>query len=146
MDNPSDTRFLNLTVEDPDPFLAKQIVDKVATTSSDYIGDIMEVVPPKLIEDGEIPIKQSSPNNIRNAILGVLAGAMLVCGIIAVEVLLNDTVCTEEDVAKYLGMTVLASVPLREGEKKESRREKKKNAAAGGKKKGASGKQGEKGA
>lgn len=146
VDNPSDTRFLNLTVEDPDPFLAKQIVDKVATTSSDYIGDIMEMVPPKLIEDGEIPIKQSSPNNIRNAILGVLAGAMLVCGIIAVEVLLNDTVCTEEDVAKYLGMTVLASVPLREGEKKESRREKKKNAAAGGKKKGASGKQGEKGA
>lgn len=124
VENPADTRFLNLTVTNPDPILAKQIVDKVATTSSDYIGDIMEMVPPKLIEDGEVPLMKSSPNNTRNAILGLLAGAMLVCGIIAVEILLNDTICTEDDVAKYLDLTVLASVPLREGEKSEKRESK----------------------
>lgn len=122
--NPEDTRFLNLTVTNPDPFLAKQIVDKVATTSSDYIGDIMEMVPPKLIEDGEVPLFKSSPNNTKNAILGFLAGAMLVCGIISVEILLNDTICTEEDVTKYLDLTVLASVPMREGEKSEKKENK----------------------
>lgn len=125
IENPSDTRFLNVTVRNPDPRLAKQIVDEVATTASDYIGDIMEMVPPKLIEDGEIPMFQSSPSNAKNAVLGALAGMMLVCGIIALEILLNDTICTEEDVTKYLGITVLASVPFREGEKKEQRREKK---------------------
>lgn len=138
--NPSDTRFLNLTVTNPDPFLAKQIVDKVATTSSDYIGDIMEMVPPKLIEDGEVPLFKSSPNNTKNAILGLLAGAMLVCGIIAVEILLNDTICTEEDVTKYLDLTVLASVPLREGEKKENRKDEKKKAKASDKNKKKTGK------
>lgn len=141
VENPADTRFLNLTVTNPDPFLAKQIVDKVATTSSDYIGDIMEMVPPKLIEDGEVPLFKSSPNNTKNAVLGMLVGAMLVCGIIAVEILLNDTVCTEEDVAKYLDLTVLASVPLREGEKsekkenKENKKELKKKAPEKNKKK-----------
>ena len=127
IENPSDTRFLNVTVRNPDPRLAKQIVDEVATTASDYIGDIMEMVPPKLIDDGEIPMFQSSPSNTKNAILGAVAGMMLVCGIIALEILLNDTICTEEDVTKYLGITVLASVPLREGQKKEQRREKKAN-------------------
>lgn len=130
VENPTDTRFLNVTVQNPDPLLAKQIVDEVATTSSDYIGDIMEMIPPKLIEDGEVPMMKSSPSNGRNAILGALMGIVLVCGIIAMEILMNDTICTEEDVTKYLDMTVLASVPLREGEKKESRQDKKKRAKA----------------
>lgn len=116
IDNPADTRILSITAEDPDPFLAKQIADKVASTSSEYIGDIMEMVPPKLIEDGQIPIEKSSPSNTRNALLGALAAVVLVCGVITVEVIMNDTVRSEEDVAKYLGLTVLASVPEREGE------------------------------
>ncbi len=126
VENLSDTRFLNITVEDPDPLLAAQIVNKVASIASDYIGDIMEMIPPKLIEDGEVPEKKSSPKNVRNAVLGALAGIMLACGIIAAEVLMNDTLSTEEDVEKYLNMAVLASVPLREGEKKGGRRRKKK--------------------
>lgn len=35
----------------------------------------------------------------------------------------NDTIQTEEDVEKYMGLTVLASVPLREGEAEENKNE-----------------------
>ena len=31
--------------------MAKQIVDDIANTASDYIGEIMEMVPPKMIEE-----------------------------------------------------------------------------------------------
>lgn len=116
IDNPTDTRILSIMAEDPDPYLAKQIADKVASTASEYIGDIMEMVPPKLIEDGEVPKEKSSPSNTRNALLGALAAMVLVCGGISVGVVLNDTVRSEEDVTKYLGVTVLASVPERQGE------------------------------
>lgn len=109
--NDSDTRILTLTITDPDPELAKLIVDQVANSASDYIGDIMEMIPPKLIEDGEIPLYPVSPNNKRNVILGAMAGIILVCGIITVGVLLDDTVKTEDDVERYLGLTVLASIP-----------------------------------
>ena len=121
IDNPQDTRILSISVEDPDPAMAKLIADKIATTSSDYIGDIMEMVPPKLIEEGEIPILRSSPSNAKNALIGSLLGAVLVCGAITVNVVMNDTIRTEEDVAKYLGLSVLASVPEREGEKPEDK-------------------------
>ena len=121
IDNPQDTRILSISVEDPDPSMAKLIADKIATTSSDYIGDIMEMVPPKLIEEGEIPILRSSPSNVKNALIGSLLGAVLVCGAITVNVVMNDTIRTEEDVAKYLGLSVLASVPEREGEKPEDK-------------------------
>ena len=101
IDNPQDTRILSISVEDPDPSMAKLIADKIATTSSDYIGDIMEMV--------------------KNALIGGLLGAVLVCGAITVNVVMNDTIRTEEDVAKYLGLSVLASVPEREGEKPEDK-------------------------
>ena len=107
--------------QDPDPAMAKLIADKIAVTSSDYIGDIMEMVPPKLIEEGEVPILKSSPSNTKNALIGGFIGAVLVCGFITVNVILNDTIRTEEDVTKYLGLSVLASVPEREGEKPEDK-------------------------
>ena len=117
IDNPQDTRILSISVEDPDPNMAKMIADKIATVSSDYIGDIMEMVPPKLIEEGEVPVLKSSPSNAKNALIGGLLGAVLICGLITVQVVMNDTIRTEEDVTKYLGLSVLASVPEREGEK-----------------------------
>lgn len=121
IDNPADTRILSISVMDPDPQLAKTIADKIASTASDYIGDIMEMVPPKLIEDGEVPLMKTSPSNTKNAVIGGLVGALLVSGLVTVRVVLNDTVRTEEDVTKYLGLSVLASVPQRKGETPEDK-------------------------
>lgn len=116
--NPNDTRILTVTVTDPDPYRAKAIVDCVAETASDYIGEIMEMIPPKIIENGTVATRKTSPSNGKNAVLGALAGMVLVCGVIVIQVIMNDTVRTEEDVERYLGLTVLASVPLREGEER----------------------------
>lgn len=121
IENPADTRILSISAEDPSPEMAKKIVDAVARTSSDYIGDIMEMVPPKLIEPGEIPLEQSSPNYILFTAAGALAGALLVCAVLAVRVIFDDTVKDEEDVARYLGLSVLALVPEREGEVSEDK-------------------------
>lgn len=140
IDNPQDTRILSITVKDPNPEMAKKIVDQVARTSSEYIGDIMEMVPPKMIESGEIPTDKSSPNHRKHALMGAMAGAFLVCGMIVLEVILNDTIRTEEDVERYLGLTVLAVVPERAGEIAEDKESMAKNTRKGRKKTGIFGK------
>lgn len=129
--NPSDTRILNISVTDADPQMAKTIADAVAETSSDYIAEIMEMIPPKIIESGEIPTQKTSPSNTKNAILGAMVGCVAVCGIIVLEVLMNDTVRTEDDVERYLGLSVLAMVPAREGEEYEDKEALAKNVKAG---------------
>lgn len=111
INNPSNTRIISLTIEDGDPVRAKTIVDEVATVSSNYIGDIMELVPPKLIETGVIPIEKSSPNHKKNTLIGALVGAMLVSGIVVLKTILNDSIKSEDDVERRLGLTVLAVVP-----------------------------------
>lgn len=113
--NQQDTRILTIEVQDPDPHRAKAITDKVADTSAEYIGEIMEMTPPKMIEDGEIPINRTSPSTKRNAVMGALVGMVLVCGIVVLRVILNDSIKTEDDVERYLKLSTLAVIPLRGG-------------------------------
>lgn len=61
IDNPSDTRILSITAKDPDPVLAKDLADAVAKTSSNYIGDIMEMVPPKSLRRVLFRKKKQAP-------------------------------------------------------------------------------------
>ncbi len=114
IDNPSDTRIMTVTVENGDPVMAKTIVDEIARTASGYIASIMEMVPPKIVEEGQVARFQSSPSVKKNALMGAAAGGVLVCGILTLLVVLNDTVRTEEDVERYLGLSTLAQVPERE--------------------------------
>ena len=117
INNPSGTRILTLSIEDADPVWAKTIVDQVARTASDYIGDIMEMVPPKLIEDGEIPSEKTSPHTKRNAMIGAALGMLIVCGITVLQVEMNDSIRSEDDIEKYLGLSVLAFIPEQNDEK-----------------------------
>ena len=55
--------------------MAKKIADTLAKTSSDFIGDKMEVTPPKIIEEGEVPTVKTSPNTKKNVLIGALAGS-----------------------------------------------------------------------
>ena len=121
INNPKDTRILSISATDPDPQMAKAIADSIANTSSEYIGDIMEMIPPKLIEAGVVPEEKTSPSNVKNAVIGAAIGFLGVCGIIIMEVLLNDTIRTEDDVEHYLKLSVLAIVPERKGEEKEDK-------------------------
>ena len=119
LENPKDTRILYLTVTDPNPYMAKAIVDEIANAASDYIGEIMEMTPPKLIEDGMVATVQTSPNVKKNAAVGSLVMLVLACGVITLSVIMNDTIRSEEDVFKYLELPVLAVVPERKDSKVE---------------------------
>lgn len=127
IDNPVDTRILSITVTDSDPVRAKAIVDEVANTSSEYIGDIMEMIPPKIIEEGVVAPYPFTPNVKKYAVLGALLGAVLVAGIVTVKVILNDSIKTEEDIEKYLDLSVLAVVPMKkDSQSKEDKKAKRK--------------------
>ena len=111
IENPTDTRILTLTVTDGDPVMAKTIVDAITDRVSEYIGDIMEMEAPKIIEYGQVSMEPVSPNVMRNAAIGGVLGIVAVCGIVTLMVVMNDTVRTEDDVEKYLGLSTLAVIP-----------------------------------
>lgn len=125
IENPADTRMLYLTVNNPDPIVAQELVDELSEVSSRYIGDKMEVTPPKIIETGEVALYPDSPNVKKTALLGVLAGLIVSAGIVIVLNLMNDTVKTEEDIAKYLELATFAVVPDKNSVRRNKSKEKK---------------------
>lgn len=57
---------------------------------------------------------------MKNTMLAAAVGFVLVIGIIVLQVLLDNKINTEEDVTKYLDMTVLGVIPqYDQGGKKE---------------------------
>lgn len=110
---PEDTRIMEITVEYPDPEMAKTIVDEVAAVGAKFIEEQMEVVPPKIIEEGEIPKEQTSPSMMKNVAVGGMAGFVLAAGIVVLLTIMDDTIKSEDDVERYLGLSTLASIPDR---------------------------------
>lgn len=128
IENPSDSRILEISVQNADPEMAKKIVDEIANVASNYIGDKMEVIPPKIIETGKIPTVQSSPSMKKNVAMGFILGIVAAAAVVVVITIMDDTLKSEDDIAKYLGVSVLAVVPDRKdyvnykGKKRKKRR------------------------
>lgn len=111
--NPNDTRILVLQVEHEDPQMALDIVREIALEASYFIGDMMEVVPPKIIDNGVVPLYPTSPNTMKNTIIGIMLGLLLSGGIVVLRTVLDDTIKSEDDIEKYLGLSTLSAVPDR---------------------------------
>ena len=119
------SRIIKISVLDPDPNHAKQIVDQVALTASEFLSDMIESKACKIIEKGVVTSVPAAPSKRRNTLLGGIIGGGLICGLIIQKEILNDTIRTEEDVEKYVGLKVLTSVPD-QGKKKRKRFRKRK--------------------
>lgn len=117
--NTSDTRMLDITVTDSDPEEAAAIANEYADVGAKYISEKMKTDEPTLMSSARVPVNPYSPSKAKNILLGFLGGFVLACAFIVVRILLDDTYKTAEDIRKYTGMVVLASVPLAGGEQKE---------------------------
>mgnify|MGYP001015804139 CR=1 FL=1 len=74
----------------------------------------------KVISNASLATEPVSPNIKKNTMLAAAVGFVLVIGIIVLQVLLDNKINTEEDVTKYLDMTVLGVIPqYDQGGKKE---------------------------
>lgn len=131
LNNPADTRILEITVTINDPYMAKEIVDEISEVSVSRIAAIMNVDEPTVIEYGHLEDSPSSPDLRKNILLGGLAGLLISAVIGIVMYLLNDSVRTEEDVEKYLGLNTLGVIPIEEGAVEQMMRDRRKRKRRG---------------
>ena len=139
VNNPSNSRFLQITVTDADPDRAKDIADEIADVSAAFISEKMDQDPPEVIHYGYSDGTAVSPNVMKNTAIGAIVGMLLTATIITLSYLFNDTIMGPEDIEKKLGMNVLGTLPLEEseddGEKKTGGRKKRKQTKQGRQKK-----------
>ena len=109
--NPTSSRILQVTVNDPNPQTAADIANEVASVAESKLKEITGMQAIKIYEEAAVPDRPSSPSMKINCALGLLAGIVLAMAVITILYLLDDTIKTEDDIEKYLGMTTLAVLP-----------------------------------
>ena len=116
VNNPANSRILEITVTHPNPQTAKKIADEIADVSGAFISQKMDQDPPSVLQYGYVAKEPVSPNIIMNTVLGAAIGAVLAMAIVILSYLLNDTIMTAEDIERKLGLNVLGTLPLEEME------------------------------
>ncbi|MDO5300536.1 MAG: Wzz/FepE/Etk N-terminal domain-containing protein [Clostridia bacterium] len=115
--NDSDTRMLDITFTSPSAEEAAAVANEYAKVASQYIADTMSTDKPNMMSVALVPTNPVSPNKTKNIMLGFMLGAVLTCGIITIQMLMDDKYKTAEDIRKYTGLATLAVVPVEDGDR-----------------------------
>lgn len=113
---PTDTRILAITVSDPDPVAAMHVANTIRDVASAHIENVMAIEAVNIVETANLPDKKASPSCMKWTLIGGMLGCLIVAAIVLLRFLLDDTICTTEDVEKYLGLSTLAIIPKIEEE------------------------------
>lgn len=121
----TDGRIISITATDKDPQQAKNIADGVRNSVSAQIMRVMNVEAVNVVEEANLPEHKARPSNMKNTALGGILGLFVALAVVVLVTILDDRIKTEEDVERYLQLSVLGTIPLEEqGTKKSMKRSK----------------------
>jgi capsular polysaccharide biosynthesis protein len=130
---------LEIKVFNEEPDLAKRIADSVREHAKIFINNSMQIESFRIIQQGNLPNEPTSEvvfreadgkgnesehgetgltlgaslkNIIKRVVFGAMLGVFSSLFIIFIQFVLNDKIQTADDVERYLGKRVLASIPM----------------------------------
>ena len=115
--NESNTEIITVTATTTDPKLSKDIANDTVDTFINTMQKNLNVRNIEIVDKAKLSYIPSGPNIKKNTMLGAMVGLVLCLGVIFLQVILDNKINTEEDVAKYLDMTVVGVIPVYEGGK-----------------------------
>lgn len=111
LENPTDTRILNINVVSTDPKNARDIANTLMDVSVDYLPKTMSTNAPNVAQKAKLADYKDGPSYTKYTVIGALAGAFLYCMYLVVKYLMDDTIHTADDMEKYFDIVPLAVIP-----------------------------------
>ena len=115
--NPKNSHLLYINVRSSDPEEAKLLADTYAEVVQDYIANRMELRKPQILERARTPYSPVSPDVRGTVTRGFLAGALGMLVLLALAFLLNDRVCSADDINRAAGLPTFGVVSVQNMEK-----------------------------
>lgn len=126
VNTPTDTRIVSITVTDFDPQQAQDIANCIREVAGEHIQNVMDIDAVNVVEEANFPTIKAGPSVLKWTAIGGILGVFLVCAIILIHYLLDDSIKSSEDVEKYLGLSTLALIPIAQSGTDEKQRSKRK--------------------
>lgn len=110
----SDTRIVTIVVQNENPELAQRLANVIREVSAIQIMNVMGVQAVNMVDEANLPTAPTGPNIKKNMLMGAAWGILVSSALILLPYLLNDTIKSDEDVERYLNLSVLALIPTNE--------------------------------
>lgn len=106
------SQVVNITVQDPDAKRAAKIANKTAEVFTREIPQIMNVDNVSILAKAQVGEKQSpiKPKPLQNIAIALVVGLMAGVGLAFLLEYFDNTIKTEQDIEKVLGMPVLGVI------------------------------------
>lgn len=106
-----DTQILKVTVQNTDPKLAAEIADTLVNEFTKEIIRITKTDNVAVVDYATMPVDPVKPNIVLNTVIAAFFGEMIVLFAVFVAEYLDNTIKTEKDITKYLGLSVIGTIP-----------------------------------
>lgn len=116
--NGTEIMEINVIMEDPNEALA--LADALTEVAPEFIAEIVDGSSMKIIDKPVLPDGVYRPRMLVNVLLGLMLGGFVSVLAVAIYVLSDDTIQSEEALKEDFGVVIIGSIPdLESAEKKE---------------------------
>lgn len=109
--NPENTRIIKISISSDDPQVSADMANEFAKVAKRKISEIMQTDEPTMVETAIVPPDPIKPKKAKNIMLGFVLGVFLSAFAIIVLHILNDSIRSQDDIERYLGLNTLVTVP-----------------------------------
>ena len=120
-------RVIYIYVTAKDPYIARDIANKVTEVAGERMIEIMNIDAVNVIDEATLSLNPASPSIKTNVMNGAIIGAVLACLYVVVRYLLDDTIMIPDDVNMHLNLSVLAVIPNDDVPKKQTKHRRRKS-------------------
>lgn len=111
--NPTNTQLISISAKTENPELSQQIVSLTISTFSEDMMEILNLNNVTTINEAKVNSDPVSPSKAKFTILGFGIGLVVSCGYVCITYLFDKRLRTREEAENFLGIPVLATVPLK---------------------------------
>ena len=116
----NDTRIITIAVYDTNPRLARDIANCLRKNAIEEIKSVMVVEGVNVVEPANYPVESIDNNNKLYTLAAAVMAAMVVCVILALQVISDNRIKTAEELKKYFDCSILGTIPEKENTKEKT--------------------------
>lgn len=112
VESKGDTEFLTITVKSQDARQAMEIANQAAKSLRDVTITVKKQDNVQILDSAQMPSSPSSPRPKLNMAIAFFLGIMASLGIAFLLEYLDNTVKTQQDIEKLLGVPIIGTIPF----------------------------------
>lgn len=110
VDSEQNSQVIKISVQNESPQLASSITNAVAATFKEEITKIMKVDTVTILTKAELGENPVKPKPVINMLIALVVGSLVGVGLVFLQEYLDNTINTEQDIEKQLGLPVLGAI------------------------------------